>query len=209
MFFTILGFLLVPCDTIPPLIRLRHLLRTKSVAGLSGVAVAQWSVSWWAWAVYAVLIESLPLLIVSVITAIVETIYLLFTKKAGLLSWRLILALAIGGVLLVTVGIGVNPEIIAATVTIVDLLVLYPQIRRAIKETDLSGISITAWLFDLMQDFGWIVYGFGIGHPLLAGWSLVSAPSSMLILFFAIRKRRRKENRRDASPAQSPPVGEQ
>jgi len=96
-----------------------------------------------------------------------------------------------GGVALVAIGVAISPEIIAAVVTVVDLIVLLPQIRRAIKEADLSGISIPAWAFALAQDIGWAIYGFGIGHPLLAGWSLVSAPVNVLILIFAIRKRRK------------------
>lgn len=152
-------------------------------------------VSWWAWAAYAILIDSPPLLIVSLVAALVDTIYLIALNKAGVASWRLISIFSVGGIILVLLGATINAEIIAAVITIVDLIVLLPQVRKSIKEADLSGISISAWIVGLLQDIGWVVYAFGIGHPLLAGWSIVSAPASMVILYYTIKKRNhRKED---------------
>lgn len=190
--FEILGFLLVPGDVVPSLLRLRHLRKTRSVAGVSGATNAQWMVSWWLWAFYAVLIDSIPLLVVSLCVAFVDTVLVVLLMRAGAVSVRTLVFFVIVGILLAALGVIVTPEIIAALLTVIDLVVLLPQVRLAIREADLSGISIPAWGFSLLQDVGWVVYGFGIGHPLLAGWSIASAPASVIILIQAIRRRRQQ-----------------
>lgn len=189
-FFTLLGFILVPGDLIPSVLRLRHLLKTRTLSGVSGVTVTQWAVSWWCWVAYAVLINSIPLLIVSIGTGVVEGFYLYYVVKARKVKPLTVAGFIIGGVFIVTLGVYVTPEIIAGVVTILDVIFLFPQVRKTIKEADLQGISIKAWGFDLAQDIGWITYGLGIGHPLLAGWSLFSAPLGVIILVQAIRKRK-------------------
>lgn len=186
----LLGFALVPGDAIPSLLRLRHLRRTRSTAGLSPFTNAQWMVSWWLWALYALLIDSVPLLIVSVITAFVDTCIVVVLVYAKAMPMRTLLSVTLGGVALGAVGVLTSPELIAAVVTVVDFVAYLPQVRLALREADLSGISVPAWAFALVQDAGWIVYGFGTGHPLLAGWALVSAPASVMVLVLAVRKSR-------------------
>lgn len=189
--FEVLGFALVPGDAIPSLLRLRHLRKTRSVAGLSPFTNAQWMVSWWLWAAYALLVDSTPLLVVSVITALVDTCIVIMLLRVKAMPVKTLSAVVLGGAALGGAGMATSPEVIAAVVTVVDFVAYLPQIRLALKEADLSGISIPAWAFALVQDGGWIVYGFGIGHPLLAGWALVSAPASITVLILAVRKSRK------------------
>lgn len=147
-------------------------------------------VSWWLWALYAVLIDSVPLLIVSVVTAFVDTCIVVVLVRAKAMPLGALASVVLGGVVLGAAGTVTSPELIAAVVTVVDFIAYLPQVRVALKEADLSGISIPAWASALVQDAGWIVYGFGTGHPLLAGWALVSAPASVMVLVLAVRKSR-------------------
>lgn len=65
-----------------------------------------------------------------------------------------------------------------------------PQLRTALKQDSLSGVSATGYFLVFIENLGWILYGVASGHLAYAAAPLVQGPSALVIAIRAHRTRR-------------------
>jgi uncharacterized protein with PQ loop repeat len=83
---------------------------------------------------------------------------------------------------LMTVLMVASPLWGAVALSVTDLLMSMPQLRKALREDDLSGLSRSSWWLGVVSDMCWASYAVLSGHPVAASWSFVSLVFSALVV---------------------------
>jgi uncharacterized protein with PQ loop repeat len=161
-----------------------RLARSGVAAGTSAAASLNAVVSALAWIAYG-LVEGLPVVWAVSVAALVPC-----TWQAVLLRHRttgrdllavagFVAALAVAGVL------GVLGVALAGTV----LVTTGPQVHRALRDPDLSGIARATWWVAILDAVTWGAYGWAISDPALVGYFIALLAAAVIILVRLARTR--------------------
>jgi len=153
------------------------LARTGVAAGVSPLAALNALVAAFAWVAYG-LNAGLPVVWGVSVLAVIPTGWAVLllrreTRRSdviGVLAWIALLAIAavahvFGGAL--SVGV---------------LVTSGPQVWRAIRHDDLSGISATTWWVAIADALSWGAYGQALGDSALRGYSATLLISALIVL---------------------------
>jgi uncharacterized protein with PQ loop repeat len=154
-----------------------RLARSGVAAGTSAAASLNSVVSALAWIAYG-LVEGLPVVWAVSVAALIPCTWqavLLRRQTTGrdlLAVSGFIAALAVAGVL------GVLGVALAGTV----LVTTGPQVHRALREPDLSGIARATWWVAIVDAVTWGAYGWAISDPALVGYFIALLGAAIVIL---------------------------
>lgn len=154
-----------------------RLARSGVAAGTSAAASLNAVVSALAWIAYGV-VEGLPVVWGVSVAALIPC-----TWQAVLLRQRTTSRdlLAVGGfvaALAVAGALGVLGVALAGTV----LVTTGPQVHRALREPDLSGIARATWWVAILDAVTWGAYGWVISDPALVGYFIALLAAAVVIL---------------------------
>ena len=154
-----------------------RLARTHDAAGISTLAALNAMVGNGAWLAYG-LSAHLPAVWLVSVAATIPAIWMvaLLRKQcrgldiAGVTVW---VAVLIGGWLL---------HIFAGALAMNVVVNQGPQVWRAIRSRDLTGISAATWWFSIADAGSWGLYGLVIGDPALKLYCVVLLGSAIVVL---------------------------
>lgn len=154
-----------------------RLARSGVAAGVSSAAALNACVSALAWIAYG-FVQGLPVVWgVSVLALIPSTWQAVLLRKQ---VTRRDLA-AVGGfvaALLVAAALGVLGVALAGTV----LVTTGPQIRRVLREHDLSGIAPATWWVAIVDAVTWGAYGWAVSDAALIGYFVALLAAAVVVL---------------------------
>lgn len=154
-----------------------RLARSGVAAGVSSAAALNAVVSAMAWIAYG-LIQGLPVVWGVSVLALIPC-----TWQAALLRRQITrrdLA-AVGGfvaALLAAAAMGVLGVALAGTV----LVTTGPQIRRVLREHDLSGIAPATWWVAIVDAVTWGAYGWAVSDAALVGYFVALLGAAIIVL---------------------------
>ena len=171
-----------------------RLARTGVASGVSPLAALNSMLTMVAWVSYG-LIVGLPLVWVVSVIALVPGIWTVLLLRRDVsrrdLSWAggwlaLQVVAALCGLLVGVLAVGV-------------LVTQGPQVLRALRESDLRGLSASTWWLSIVDAATWGAYGLAVGDPALVGYGLVLSTSAIIVLtrIHMTRQRGRRGRRRD------------
>ena len=154
-----------------------RLARTGSAAGVSALAALTSVLTTTAWLAYG-LWAGLPVVWGVSVVALVPglwTVVLLRreTKRSDVAaagSWL--------GVQVVAAAVGLFAAVLAAGVVVTQ----GPQVVKAVRESDLSGIAPATWWISVLDAATWGAYGVAIGDAALMGYGVVLMSSAAIVL---------------------------
>jgi uncharacterized protein with PQ loop repeat len=164
------------------------LWRTGTAAGVSAVAAANAVTSATAWLAYG-LAEDLPIVWIVSLIALVPGVWTLallrreFDRPAVLGSALIAAAFIVSGVaglLGLVLGLGV-------------LVTAGPQVWRAVRDTDLTGIAPATWWIAVADAASWGLYGVVISDRAIQGYGIVLTASAAIVLARVAWVRRQTE----------------
>lgn len=145
--------------------------------GVSAMAALTMVVSVCAWLIYGVIAGLLVVWVVSVVALVpaVWTVALL-RRQVGIPDAAAALAMA---AVIVAAGItGTLAGVLAGSV----LVTSGPQVWKAVRQRDLSGIAPATWRIAIADALSWGAYGFVIHDPALQGYCVVLLASAIIVL---------------------------
>jgi len=175
------GSLLASLEFVPALTQFRHTRRTRSLAGVSAYTQLAWTASWLVWLLYSVqkgLYPMTALCVLALAPSVLMSTYLLRSGTVGVSVVRL--TASVGGLLLFVTAM--HPTLGVTLLVVYDLTMTIPQVVRACREKDLSGLSVRSYLVSLVTDAAWIVYALGVADPLAGSSSAISLLAAAVIV---------------------------
>lgn len=154
-----------------------QLFRTRDTAGVSPLAALNATIAAVAWLIRGleehqpvVWIVSLAALVPSLITVGLLARKTTMSDLGWAATWALLLAgLWLGGALAVGLAAGV-------------LVTQGPQVRKALQEEDLSGLTPATWWLSVLDATTWGVYGLALGDAALLSYFIVLSTCSIVVL---------------------------
>lgn len=154
-----------------------QLFRTRDTAGVSPLAALNATIAAVAWLIRGleehqpvVWIVSLAALVPSLITVGLLARKTTMSDLGWAATWALLLAgLWLGGALAVGLAAGV-------------LVTQGPQVRKALQEEDLSGLTPATWWLSVLDATTWGVYGLALGDAALLSYFIVLLTCSIVVL---------------------------
>jgi uncharacterized protein with PQ loop repeat len=154
-----------------------RLARTGVAAGVSPLSALNSMLTMVAWVSYG-LIVGLPLVWVVSVIALVPGIWTVVLLRRDVT--RRDLAWAGGWLALQVVAalLGLLVVVLAAGV----LVTQGPQVLRAVRETDLTGLAATTWWLSILDAATWGAYGVAVGDAALVAYGVVLSTSAVIVL---------------------------
>ena len=154
-----------------------QLFRTRDTAGVSPLAALNATIAAVGWLIRGleehqpvVWIVSLAALVPSLITVGLLARKTTMSDLGWAATWALLLAgLWLGGALAVGLAAGV-------------LVTQGPQVRKALQEEDLSGLTPATWWLSVLDATTWGVYGLALGDAALLSYFIVLLTCSIVVL---------------------------
>ncbi|HBX78729.1 MAG TPA: hypothetical protein DEG43_13880 [Acidimicrobiaceae bacterium] len=154
-----------------------QLFRTRDTAGVSPLAALNATIAAVAWLIRGleehqpvVWIVSLAALVPSLITVGLLARKTTMSDLGWAATWALLLTgLWLGGALAVGLAAGV-------------LVTQGPQVRKALQEEDLSGLTPATWWLSVLDATTWGVYGLALGDAALLSYFIVLLTCSIVVL---------------------------
>ena len=154
-----------------------QLFRTRDTAGVSPLAALNATIAAVGWLIRGleehqpvVWIVSLAALVPSLITVGLLARKTTMSDLGWAATWALLLAgLWLGGALAVGLAAGV-------------LVTQGPQVRKALQEEDLSGLTPATWWLSVLDATTWGVYGLALGDAALLSYFIVLSTCSIVVL---------------------------
>jgi uncharacterized protein with PQ loop repeat len=154
-----------------------RLVRTGVAAGVSPLAALNAVVTTVGWTVYGFAADLPIVWIVSVVALVPSmwTVALLVprTTRRDVATASLWAATLVAAAL---VGVG------AAAMSLGVLVSQGPQVVRAVRESDLSGVAPATWWLSLLDAATWGAYGVAVADGALMGYGVVLATASLVVL---------------------------
>ena len=110
-----------------------------------------------------------------------------FTYETRKVYWLILSLLIITSSLVV---VRLNPSLLGVLAVSGSLCWSLPQLRKAFKARDLSGVSSTGYALIFLENLGWVVYALLTKHYAYALAPLVQGPSALYIAFKARKQLR-------------------
>ena len=154
-----------------------RLVRTGVASGVSPLAALNSMLTMVAWVSYG-LIAGLPLVWVVSLIALVPGIWTVVLLRREVsrrdLAWAgawlaLQVTAALLGLLVAVLAVGV-------------LVTQGPQVLRAAREQDLTGLAATTWWLSIVDAVTWGAYGVAVGDAALVAYGVVLSSSAMIVL---------------------------
>lgn len=154
---------------------------TAQLIGLSGTLM---------WFTYGIGTGSVPMAMsnASIELAIIALVVML-VRKGAIAPWKPLIVFAATAVFCAAF-VAISPVVIGIAGVAIGTPSILPQVWRAVRSTDLYGVSATSYLLLATMGSGWFVYGLSIGDPVVSYPNLVLVPSASFIAWRAYSSRR-------------------
>lgn len=184
----ILGWALAIAATAIALPQLVHVLRTGRDEGVALRTCTLAAASTFAWVGYTVGLSDIPAIASSVgpMLAWLACGVLVAHRRRMLLRYGVELALLFTAVALAGTLLGVF-HVLAVSGS---LLWVLPQVLTTLRQKDLSGVSVAAYVLLAVENAGWVLYAWGTRTPAYAIAPLVQGPLAVFIAIYAFRAHR-------------------
>lgn len=161
--------------------------------GAAGVSAATWlglvaSVS--LWCAYGIVLGDLALIATNAPGFLVALVIVVTLVRAGATSYRLLALVVvatgvwIGGALLIG-----RPGAMGAAASAMLVGRILPQLVVAVREADVTGVSIVTWVSNAITKLPWALYGLAIGDVWVGGSAAVGVVLSLVIVAVVGAKR--------------------
>lgn len=182
-----LGYLLTALALVPAMTRIRHSLRLRSVAGLSGATTFAWVASWSVWVFYGFLIGSGPVMLWNLLGLLPAAVLLVvFLRFASLRHASTILLLY----LVAAFSMATDVRSGLLVMLCLDVYFYMPSVVRVFRDRDVSGVSLSSSMIHVGLSAVWLAYLIHIGSALAGvGWA-VSIAVYVVITFRLLMLRR-------------------
>jgi uncharacterized protein with PQ loop repeat len=180
----VLGWVLAAATVAPELVQLRRGSRVRSHEGISPLTVATTMVVFAWWLSYSFKLSVWPA-VVTDLTALLLAV--MHARVVRVLSNAWLLAIGAVAVL----GAALPVWVLGAVATVGSATRGMPQLRKAWRSQELSGVSAGYWALQAASSTGWLVYGLAVGAPWLGAFALAAAPVSSAICVRVLLSQRR------------------
>jgi uncharacterized protein with PQ loop repeat len=153
------------------------LARTGVAAGVSPLSALNSLLTMIAWVSYG-LIAGLPLVWVVSAIALVPAVWTALLLRRDVSGRDLTWAGAWLVLQVVAAALGLLVVVLAAGV----LVTQGPQVVRAVRESDLTGLAGATWWLSLLDASTWGAYGVAVGDAALVAYGVVLATSAGIVL---------------------------
>lgn len=164
-----------------------HHIRTESSAGVSPTAWFGLAGTQWAWVAYATVVDDYTLLLPALAGTAAVAVCIAWARSIGR-PWRALWLLAVAATI-VTLW-AVAPHQLGTVAGAVDVAVIWPQVLRALRAEDVSGISVSSWTSRALLLLPWTVYGAAAGILPVALSSGVKLVACVLVATITVRRTR-------------------
>ncbi|MGZ4710274.1 MAG: hypothetical protein ACXWBN_16185 [Acidimicrobiales bacterium] len=154
-----------------------RLARTGVAAGVSPLSALNSMLTMIAWVSYG-LIAGLPLVWVVSVVALVPGVWTVVLLRRDVTRRDLTWAGAWLAVQVLAASVGLLVAVLAAGV----LVTQGPQVVRALRERDLTGLAAATWWLSLLDASTWGAYGLAVGDAALVAYGVVLASSAGIVL---------------------------
>ena len=154
-----------------------RLARTGVASGVSPLSALNSMLTMVAWVTYG-LVVGLPLLWVVSAIALVPGIWTVLLLRHDASRRDLTWAGAWLALQVLAAATGLLVAVLAAGV----LVTQGPQVLRALRETDLTGLATATWWLSLLDATTWGAYGLAVGDPALVAYGIVLSASAGIVL---------------------------
>ena len=182
---TTLGWFLAVGATVTTAPQVIRILRTRETAGVSVTAAAAGVATMTAWSYFTAEIGDIPALASSLaplltwIGTLLSVAWLRRTPRVALYGF-------IAALLAFTLcSVGLAQQLAVAG----SIFWTLPQLRVALRDTNLGGVSVLAYALVAAENAGWILYALGTGTWAYAIAPLVQGPAAALIAYRTSRSR--------------------
>ena len=173
-----------------------RLWRTGQAAGVSAVAAANAVTSATAWLVYG-LAEDLPVVWIVSLAALVPGVW-----SGGVLRREYdVAALAAAGSIAAAFALSGIAGVLGVALALGVLVTAGPQVWRAVRESDLSGIAPATWCIAIADAVAWGSYGIVISDRAIQGYGVVLIASAVVVLCRVAWTRGGQSNSTSCMPA--------
>jgi uncharacterized protein with PQ loop repeat len=154
-----------------------RLARTGVASGVSPLAALNSMLTMIAWVSYG-LIAGLPLVWVVSVVALVPGVWTVLLLRRDATRRDLTWAGAWLAVQVLAAATGLLVAVLAAGVVVTQ----GPQVLRAVRESDLTGLATATWWLSLLDASTWGAYGLAVGDAALVAYGVVLASSACIVL---------------------------
>ncbi|MGZ4693998.1 MAG: hypothetical protein ACXWA3_10260 [Acidimicrobiales bacterium] len=154
-----------------------RLARTGVAAGVSPLSALNSMLTMIAWVSHG-LIAGLPLVWVVSVVALVPGVWTVVLLRRDVTRRDLTWAGAWLAVQVLAASVGLLVAVLAAGV----LVTQGPQVVRALRERDLTGLAAATWWLSLLDASTWGAYGLAVGDAALVAYGVVLASSAGIVL---------------------------
>ncbi len=154
-----------------------RLARTGVASGVSPLAALNSMLTMIAWVSYG-LIAGLPLVWAVSVVALVPGVWTVLLLRRDTTRRDLTWAGAWLAVQVLAAATGLLVAVLAAGV----LVTQGPQVLRAVRESDLTGLATATWWLSLLDASTWGAYGLAVGDAALVAYGVVLATSACIVL---------------------------
>lgn len=154
-----------------------RLARTGVPDGVSALSALNGVTACCAWIAYGLMIGVVPVWLVSLL-ALIPSVWTAWLLRREM-TWSV---LGLAGVWVATLFLAAALGVFGAILGICVIVTQGPQVVRAIREHDLSGISATTWRIAIFDGLAYGLYGIALGDPALLGYCVVLVTCSAIVL---------------------------
>lgn len=194
-----LGWTLAVVGTVTAAPQAVRLWRHRDAEGVSGATAVAGAATMACWIVWTWSIRDLPAL-GSSIGAFIAWLSITFGyARLVTLRAQCVLALQLtAAVIIVSAAVATAATAVAGVVG--STFWAFPQLRKALTSSSLSGVSVAAYVALSAEDLGWIVYAAGTGVWAYAIAPVLQLPATTLIAWKAWKRRPATGDRRGQRP---------
>lgn len=187
MLLYIFGWFLAAVSALTAAPQAVRLHRTQNPAGIAPASAALGFATMLAWSYYTWSIRDIPALASSIGPAVVWG-YVLGWFLCRKFTTQVCLQTISATAFVVLFSAYGRPHYAAVAGS---LTWVVPQTYRALKDSDLSGVSAVAYALMALENFAWIIYAVGTKTPAYAVAPLVQVPLSALVAYRATMSSRK------------------
>lgn len=154
-----------------------RLARTGVASGVSPLSALNSMLTMVAWVTYGLFV-GLPLVWVVSAVALVPGVWTVLLLRREVSRRDLMWAGAWLALQVVAAATGLLVAVLAAGV----LVTQGPQVLRALRETDLTGLASATWWLSLLDATTWGAYGLAVGDAALVAYGVVLTTSAGIVL---------------------------